>query len=421
MNKFPLSERLRPKKFEDFIGMNKTFERKSWLFQSIENNYPLSILLYGPPGSGKTTFARLYGGALSKNFVCLSGVDATIAEVKKNIAKVKDQPLFYEKLILFVDEIHRLNKAQQDTFLPYLEDGTFILIAATTENPSFALNNALLSRLRTVELGPLNEDGMALLFAQYMKLPGKVELTDEALKYLIAISSGDARFFLNCIEDIEQLNITKLTLSDIKDNISKKVPSYDRDGNYHHSLISALHKAIRGSDPDAALYWLCRMLDSGEDPNYLIRRLIRVATEDIGLSDPNALEIAINVSKVYQILGFPEGELAIAELVIYLSLAPKSNAVYEAFKKAKKIAKESANLLPPSIIINAPNQWMKNEGYGKGYIYDHETKFCFSGQNYFPEKMKPINFYDPKEVGFEREMSKRLKYFQNLRKKLTSL
>jgi len=420
MIRLPLSERLRPEKFEDILGGNQAFLRESWLLKSIENKHPLSILLYGPPGCGKTTFARLYGKSFSGNFIPLNGVDGTTSEIKKIIARKKSLPLITQQTILFVDEIHRLNKSQQDVFLPYLEDGTITLIAATTENPSFVLNNALLSRLRVVVLSALDGPAMIDLFNRYKSKVGKFNLDNQALSRLIELSSGDARFFLNCIEDLEQLEKRIINLEDINRVLSKKTPNYDRSGDGHYQLISALHKSIRGSDPDASLYWLCRMLDSGEEPKYIIRRLIRVASEDIGLSDPKALKIATNVYDTYQILGSPEGELAIAELVVYLALAPKSNSIYTAFKKAMESAKNSNDLPPPKTIVNAPNKWMKQQGFGEGYIYDHETKLGFSGQDYFPKEVGRCTFYEPKEIGFEREMSKRVKYFKNLRSKITS-
>jgi len=420
MIRLPLSERLRPEKFEDILGGNKAFLKESWLIKSIENKHPLSILLYGPPGCGKTTFARLYGKAFSGNFIPLNGVDGTTSEIKRIIARKKSLPLITQQTILFVDEIHRLNKSQQDVFLPYLEDGTITLIAATTENPSFVLNNALLSRLRVVVLGPLDESAMVNLFNRYKSREGKFNLDNQALKRLTELSSGDARFFLNCLEDLELLNKRIINLEDITTVLSKKTANYDRSGDGHYQLISALHKSIRGSDPDAALYWVCRMLDSGEDPRYIIRRLIRIASEDIGLSEPKALKIATSAYDAYQILGSPEGELAIAELVVYLALAPKSNSIYKAFKKAMQTAKESNGAPPPKTIINAPNKWMNQQGFGDGYVYDHETKLGFSGQNYFPQEVGRFTFYEPKEIGFEREMSKRVQYFKKLRDKLTS-
>ncbi len=320
-------------------------------------------------------------------------------------------------MVLFVDEIHRFNKAQQDAFLPFVENGTIVLVGATAENPSFYLNKALLSRVRVLTLNPLDKEALDILLTRYETKKGVLNLNKEAREYLLNQAQGDGRYLMNLIENIESIKSKgSLELEDIKTVIQKRAALFDKSGDQHYNLISALHKAVRGSDPDASIYWFARILEGGEEPLFLARRLIRMATEDIGLADPQALNLAIAAKDAYQMLGSPEGELALAQVVIYLALAPKSNAVYKAYGKAREIAKETSHLSPPQIILNAPTKLMKELDYGKDYIYDHDTEKGFSGQNYFPDKMDREMFYEPVERGFEREMQKRIAYFQLLRK-----
>jgi putative ATPase len=402
----PLSEKLRPTKFSQIFGQEKLVH---FVHQIVQNGKPLSLLLFGPPGCGKTTIARLYAKSFSLPFVNLSAVFNSSAELKKILKEGRDSPLFQPQTILFIDEIHRFNKAQQDIFLPFLEDGSIILIGATTENPSFVLNNALLSRMRVFKLESLSNEALENILSQYEKTSGSLQLSPDQRKELIDCSQGDARHLLNLVENLGQGL-----------PIQQKPPLYDRHEEYHHNLISALHKSIRGSDPDAALYWLSRMLVAGEEPLYLARRLIRVATEDVGLADPQALTQALNAWNTYNMLGSPEGELALAQTVIYLALAPKSTAVYNAYGKARAKAEETSHFPPPNHILNAPTKLMKDLGYGKKYIYDPDTPDSFSGQEYFPDQMQHTYFYKPVERGFEREMQKRLKYFSKLKSSLSN-
>ncbi|MFA6118890.1 MAG: replication-associated recombination protein A [Parachlamydiales bacterium] len=407
----PLSDLLRPQSFEEVAGHKKELE---WLKKVIKAKKPLSILFFGPPGCGKTTIAKLYAKSFNANFVSISAVFSSVGDIKKIVNEAKNG-FFNVPTIIFVDEIHRFNKAQQDSFLPYLEDGTITLIAATTENPSFALNNALLSRLRVFSLSYLSHADMIKVLDNYEKKVKSLDLSEEAKKYLIEISQGDARHLLNMIENIQSLNSSHLDVNEVKEFTQKKSALYDKDGENHYNLISALHKSIRGSDPNASLYWLCRMLEGKEDPLYITRRLIRVSSEDIGLADPQALKIVLSADETYRRLGSPEGELAIAQAVVYLALAPKSNSIYTAFEKAKKIASATSNLPPPMHILNAPTKLMKDLGYSEGYVYDHDTKHGFSGQNYFPKELDKEIFYDPKEIGFERDLKKRILYFEKLK------
>jgi putative ATPase len=420
MQSQPLADRLRPEVLEDIFGQDHLLHENGLIASSIAGKRPLSLILWGPPGSGKTSLARLYGKAFSLNFYTMSGVLSGIGDLKKIVQEHLDHPLFSKGILLFVDEIHRFTKAQQDAFLPYIENGTIVLVGATAENPSFYLNSALLSRARVLKLKPLSEEALIAILDRSEKILGRLQLTDGARKVLIEFAQGDGRYLLNLVESLVGANIRapfdEATLATF---LSKRAPLGDKEGDQHYNLISALHKSIRGSDPDAALYWYSRMLLAGQDPKFIARRIIRAASEDVGLADPQALAICLHASETYQMLGSPEGELAIAEAILYLALAPKSNAVYKAFGRAKELAERTSHLDPPKAILNAPTKTMKSLGYGEGYRYDHDEKEGFSGQNYFPEGVERESFYQPVERGFEREMKKRLDYFTTLRKKLS--
>ncbi len=413
----PLSEKMRPQHLKDVEGQDHLLNKNGLLTKIIENKRPLSILLWGPPGCGKTTIARLYAKAFHLNYHSISPMHHGTAELKKLLDERKDRPLLsHEPLILFIDEIHRFNKAQQDLFLPYMEDGSIILIGATTENPSFALNSALLSRLRVLTLNPLSEQSLENILFRCLKQFPTLILSDEIKKALIHLSQADGRHLCNLLENCLTSTHTPLTLKDLEILLQKKAPLYDTNQDGHYGLISALHKTIRGSDPQAALYYLARMLQAGEDPHFIARRLIRTASEDIGLADPEALNIALQAWKAFKHLGPPEGELALAQCVVYLALAPKSNKLYKAYNLAKEHAAGTTQFPPPPSILNAPTQFMKNLGYGKNYQYDHDAPDSFSGQDYFPIGVEPKSYYEPLEKGFERELVKRLRYFENLKK-----
>jgi len=409
----PLAEQLRPQTIEEMVGQSHLIGENGFITKSIATGRPLSILLWGPPGCGKTTLARLYAKAFDGQFITFSAVLHGVADLKKTIQKAKDTPLFSRQLIIFIDEIHRFNKAQQDALLPFVEDGTITLIGATTENPSFSLNNALLSRLRLLVLNPLTNADLQTLLARYEK---PLPLTEEAKSALVQMASGDGRHLINMLENLSSAPLEPLIDQEqLAEWVQKRPALYDKGDEGHYNLISALHKSIRGSDPDAALYWFARMIEGGEDPKFLARRLIRMASEDIGLADPDALEITLSAWRAYDQLGSPEGELALAQAVLYLALAPKSNALYVAFKQASEHAKSTNQHNPPKIILNAPTKLMKGLDYGKGYKYDHDEPHGFSGQNYFPDEIDRPSFYHPVERGFEREMKKRLYYFKKLR------
>lgn len=413
----PLAEQLRPKKLEEIAGQTHLLDQHGFLSHLIREKKPRSLLLWGPPGCGKTTLARLYAQALDAHFLSFSPLLHGIGDLKKVIEETQKYPLLNRQIILFVDEIHRFNKAQQDVFLPFLENGTVILIGATTENPSFALNKALLSRLRVLQLKSLSHQDLEQILLRYEAVKKPLQLSPEAQQLLLDLSQGDARHLLNMIENLQSVE-GPLDPARLSQLLQKRSALYDKADDGHYQLISALHKAVRGSDPNAALYWLARMLEGGESAEFIARRMVRMAVEDIGLADPEALQITLNAWRAYDQLGSPEGDLALAQALIYLSLAPKSNATYTAFSSAKEVASKSTHLPPPPWIINAPTQLMKEMGYGKGYQYDHDLPQGFSGQNYFPESMDRPSFYHPIERGFEREMKKRLDYFMKLREEL---
>jgi len=420
--KIPLAEQCRPSCLSEVIGQDHLVGRDGFITKIVQSKKPLSILLWGPPGSGKTSIARLYAKAFSLEFKNMSAIFSGVADIKKIIQEMHNTPLFGRQIVLFVDEIHRFNKAQQDAFLPFVENGTIILVGATAENPSFHMGSALLSRLRVLTLNSLDTDALKAILKQYENKKSTLKIVEEAKDFLISQAQGDGRYLMNLIENIESIQSVEgekdLEIEDIKNCIQKRSALFDKTGDQHYNLISALHKAVRGSDPDAALYWFARILEGGEEPLFLARRLIRMASEDIGLADPDALKLAIAGKDAYVMLGSPEGELSLAEVVIYLSLAPKSNALYTAYNEARALAKETSHLPPPSIILNAPTKLMKDLGYGEDYIYDHDTSAGFSGQNYFPDGLERKSFYEPKSLGFERDMQKRLNYFAALRKKL---
>ncbi|MBI5272547.1 MAG: replication-associated recombination protein A [Chlamydiia bacterium] len=416
----PLSEQLRPTTFSEIVGQEHLTGKDGYITRIVASGRPLSLLLSGPPGCGKTTIARLYAAAFHAPFLILSAVFNSAAELKKILKEGQETPLFSRRAIVFIDEIHRFNRAQQDLFLPFLEDGSLILIGATTENPSFALNGALISRLRILTLNHLNDASLHLLLQRYETLVRPLPLDLECRSYLVSASQGDGRHLLNLLETLEQDLPESINIALLAQRVHKRPPLYDKDRDGHYNLISALHKAVRGSDPDASLYWFARILEGGEDPLFIARRLIRMASEDIGLADPHALGITLQAHDAYQRLGSPEGELALAEAVLYLALAPKSNAVYTAYTEARETASASGHLSPPKQILNAPTPLMKEMGYGQGYVYDPDTSRGFSGQEYFPEELGRKSFYSPVERGFEREMKKRLEYFSALRRTLAS-
>lgn len=412
----PLSEKLRPETLDTFFGQSHLVGSNGLLRKLIESKRCVSILLWGPPGCGKTTLAKIYAKAFSRTFRSLSATDGTLAEFKKWMKDREKNPLFSQAPILFIDEIHRFNKAQQDAFLPQMEKGELILIGATTENPSFALNHALLSRFRVFTLNSLQQEELESIIDRYAAWANHETFSPDIKELITKSSAGDARHLINILEHLHLLEKDHSIKKDEFEELLLESPAqYDRGGEGHYNLISALHKSVRGSDPDASLYWLYRMLVGGEDPKFISRRLIRMAMEDIGIADPTALSYVVSLCDAYQRLGSPEGEIAFATAVIYLALAPKSNSVYFAEKKAYAEAKESSHLPPPKHILNAPTAFMKQEGYGEGYIYDHDTEAGCSGQTYFPDQVDPMSFYQPGKRGFEENLSKRLEYFKKLR------
>jgi putative ATPase len=416
----PLAARLRPQSLAEVVGQPAAVGESGLLSKLVAAQTPSSLIFWGPPGVGKTTLARLYAQAFAADFVPLSAVSAGVAEIRATVKTAETVQALGRRTMLFIDEIHRFNKAQQDALLPHVESGLFTLIGATTENPSFSLNNALLSRTHVVVLNSLTETNLAQILSRAEALPevGTLPLTAAGRSALLQAAHGDGRSLLNLVELLVSLHPTApLDAAGLATVLPKRVALYDRAGDWHYDLISALHKSVRGSDPNTALYYLARMLAGGEDGAYLARRLVRMAAEDIGLADPTALPLAQAAQTAYEKIGSPEADLMLAEVAVYLALAPKSNALYVAWKAAQNLAKETAQLPPPKHLTNAPTKLMAELGHGVGYAYDHDAPEAFSGQNYWPEGVATQQFYTPVERGFEREMTKRLAYFAKLREK----
>lgn len=415
----PLADKIRPSSLAEVAGQEHLLADDAPLGRMIKSGHISSFILWGPAGCGKTTVARLIAGYTDMEFVPLSAVFSGVADLKKVFAEAKGRKNMGKGTLLFIDEIHRFNRSQQDGFLPYIEDGTIVLVGATTENPSFELNSALLSRAQVFILNRLSDDALEKIISRAENNEGKkLPLDDEARQALKAMADGDGRYLINMIEVIFAYPIKeKLNAADLSKVVASRRVSYDKDKEGHYNLISALHKSLRGSDPDAALYWLARMLQGGQDAAYILRRLTRFAAEDVGLADPQALPFAISAWEAYDRLGSPEGDLAIAELVVFLATAPKSVGVYKAWGQVSDFARRTGSVMPPKHILNAPTKLMKEAGYSNGYIYDPDTPESFSGQNYFPDGYARQVFYRPVQRGFEREIIKRLEYWNNLRTK----
>ena len=415
----PLAERLRPKSMQDVIGQRQILADDAPLGAMLAAGMLSSLIFWGPRGVGKTTLARLLADHTDLHFEQISAIFSGVADLKKVFDAAKMRHANGRGTLLFVDEIHRFNKAQQDSFLPHMEDGTILLVGATTENPSFELNAALLSRAQVLVLERLAADELTALLARAeIELGVTLPLQDDARDTLVAMADGDGRALINLVEQVSGWTTpTPLSSDDLRKRLSRRAAKYDKSGDEHYNLISALHKSVRGSDPDAALYWFARMLEGGEDPRYLARRLLRMAVEDIALADPQAQTICMHAWESYERLGSPEGELALSQAVIYLALAPKSNAGYAAYKAARVLARATGSEPPPKHILNAPTKLMAEQGYGSGYAYDHDAEDGFSGQNYFPEGVSRPALYNPVERGFERDLQKRVQYFNNLREK----
>ncbi len=413
----PLPARLRPKELSEVVGQDHLVGKNGPIYRMVKSKNLRSIILWGPPGTGKTTIARILANHTNMQYEQISAIFSGIADLRKLFAAAELRHKNDQGTLLFVDEIHRFNKSQQDAFLPVVENGTITLIGATTENPSFELNNALLSRCQVLILKRLNDDALEILLQRAEKDAKKeLPLTPDLREMLKTMADGDGRYALTMASQILEQTKKELTADEFMNLVQRRAPIYDKNNEGHYNLISALHKSIRGSDPDAALYWFTRMLKGGEDPRFLARRITRIAVEDIGLADPQALPICTSAWETFERLGSPEGELALAQALVYLATAPKSNAVYTAFSAAQKAAKQTGSLMPPKHILNAPTKLMKNAGYSEGYIYDHNTPEAFSGQDYFPTELGRQSFYTPPERGFEREIAKRLRYWNKLRK-----
>ncbi len=417
--KRPLADRIRPLELNDVVGQQKLVGEGGVLCQLIENGHTPSMVFWGPPGTGKTTLARIIAQKTNLYFEQLSAIQSGVADLKKVFAGAKMRHQEGKSTLLFVDEIHRFNRSQQDLFLPYIEDGTIILFGATTENPSFDLNAALLSRCQIMVLNRLENTELAELLERAEKLEGiKLNIEDGALDMLLNMADGDGRFLLNMVEQLFAANDENLPIdaNKLQSIMQKRAANYDKNKDGHYNLISALHKAVRGSDVDGALYWFGRMLDAGEDPRFLARRILRMASEEVGMADPQAMVQVIAAKEAYEFLGSPEGELALAQALVYVATAPKSNAVYMAYKKLRKFVKSHGNYMPPKHILNAPTKMMKDQEYGKGYQYDHDSPDGFSGQEFFPDEVTRQAFYQPVARGFERDIAKRLEWWHKLRK-----
>ncbi len=416
----PLADRLRPQRLSDVVGQDHLVGEEGTLTRMLAAGRIPSIILWGPPGTGKTTMARLLAGETGLVFEQMSAIFSGVADLKKAFEQARMRREQGRSTLLFVDEIHRFNKSQQDSFLPFVEDGTITLVGATTENPSFELNGALLSRCQVLVLNRLDDEALDALVRRAEVFERRsLPLTPESRSALIAMADGDGRYFLNLVEEVfagVPEGGAALAPEQLGKIVAKRLPLYDKAADGHYNLISALHKSVRGSDPDAALYYLARMLTAGEDPLFIARRLVRMANEDVGLADPEAVTQALAAKDTYEFLGSPEGELALAQACVYIAAAPKSNALYTAFKQAMAKARETGSLMPPKTILNAPTKMMKQQEYGAGYRYDHDEPEAFSGQNYFPDAIPRQRFYDPVERGFERELKKRLEYWAKLRK-----
>ncbi|HKJ83718.1 MAG TPA: replication-associated recombination protein A [Mariprofundaceae bacterium] len=419
MARAPLAHRLRPHRLDEVVGQAELTASDSWFARSLAEGRAVSCIFWGPPGVGKTTLASLMAEAASMPFEKLSAVSAGKAEVQRVVSQAKGEGRAY---LLFLDEIHRFNKAQQDVLLPFIEDGTLILVGATTENPSFSLNNALLSRCRVIVLQSLSSHDIAQILARGVVLLREADprfsVDEDALSWLASAADGDARYALNALESLCMADAGRSwDIAAVQQHWTRRQGQYDRQGDFHYDLISALHKCVRDSDADAACYWLARMLESGEEPLYIARRLIRMATEDIGLADPNALNVAMNAQQMFQVLGSPEGEQGLFETTIYLALAPKSNAAYRAEIAARKAARQTQQMAVPMHLRNAPTKLMRDLGHGEGYQYAHDAEDAFVTQRHFPEGMNPQSFYLPVERGFERTLAERLRWLARRRKK----
>ena len=415
----PLADRLRPARLSEVVGQEKLLGPEGPLGAMLAARHLSSLILWGPPGVGKTTIARLLAAETDLHFVQISAIFTGVADLKKVFEEARLRRRGGRGTLLFVDEIHRFNKAQQDGFLPHMEDGTILLVGATTENPSFELNSALLSRAQVMVLERLSLADLERLTQRAEgALGAALPLTAEARETMLGMADGDGRALLNIVEQVAGWGLReKIGPDTLASRLQRRAAQYDKSGDGHYNLISALHKSVRGSDPDAALYWFARMLEGGEDPRFLARRLTRMAVEDIGLADPQAQAVCLEGWQTYERLGSPEGELALAQAVVYLALAPKSNAAYVAYKAARAAARQTGSEPPPKHILNAPTRLMKEQGYGAGYAYDHDAEDAFSGQHYFPDDIKRQVFYTPVERGFERELKRRVEYFARLREK----